>query len=449
MVAKQDTNTSPMTFSSVHLADRSQIIDGLSRISVSSSGDWLKSTNRFSKSSEIRKIRKKTPLLPEKHDEFCEYLAASAFIHCGDGWSYLGRALDALLRGDLHAAVHLTYYAELRGALSLMSSEGVYVGDFYTCVLDGPLSNILVSGLGTHQSIWKCLDSWHSSAKSKDLISKVLRPGGSTLDSWATSVSGNLLTPFISSIFDQMKIDLKLFEADRANRNNASYSPSRIHTSDLPMEEIRRIVSNIWTCLEPDTKGSFPVLDSFLLRDTLAAHYSTTHKVETEDNNLTDDTDWDDWEKWLEGMLPAQIISTALHEDLLAMPTQTDRGSILSAAFEGFSVDEEPRQYVEGMLLRATVLLRLATGSCIQLLDEAGIDDESVFPWVESLSLSRGIWPADDLPEDRIDLWADNEIVLEELAKDKSGDLHTFVRNFSYYFPFIGQVERVVAWSFA
>lgn len=436
-------------YANVSSADRGQIVTGLARINLSPSGEWLHDTHKFSKYSEVRKLRENSPLTSDKQEEFTEYLAASSFIHCGDGWGYLGRALDALLRGDVHTAVHLTYYAELRAALALMASEGVYVGDYYTCVIDGPLSNIYVSKESTHKSIWKCLDEWHNSSKSKDLIGQVLRPGGNTLESWIDSISGNLLSPFVSTLFDEMKIDLVFFEKDRKNRNFASYTPTRLHVDDLPTDEIRNIISNVWLCLEPDSQGSFPVLDGFLLRDTLVAHFSATNKLVDSEGNLTEATDWSQWQSWLDGILPAQMISTSLHKELLAVSTQGSKDSILSAAFESSTLTGEPRMYVEGMLLRATVLLRLATGSCIQLLDESGLDDTSIFPWVESLSLSRGIWPVDDLPEDRIDLWADNEIVLEELAKDKSGDLNTFVKNFSYYFPFIGQVERVVAWSFA
>ena len=56
---------------------------------------------------------------------FREYVAASAPTHLIDGWSYLARAIDALLRGDAPAAVHLGYYAELRAAMSLLAGGGI------------------------------------------------------------------------------------------------------------------------------------------------------------------------------------------------------------------------------------------------------------------------------------------------------------------------------------
>jgi len=53
------------------------------------------------------------------------YVAVSAPLHCADGWSFLGRAVAAILLGDATAARHLGYYAELRAAMSLMAAHGV------------------------------------------------------------------------------------------------------------------------------------------------------------------------------------------------------------------------------------------------------------------------------------------------------------------------------------
>jgi len=57
--------------------------------------------------------------------QLSEYIAASCLLHCSDGWSYLGRAISALLRGDPHRARHLAYYAELRAATALLAKVGV------------------------------------------------------------------------------------------------------------------------------------------------------------------------------------------------------------------------------------------------------------------------------------------------------------------------------------
>jgi hypothetical protein len=67
-----------------------------------------------------------------------QYIAASSILHCADGWSYLGRAINCLLKGDPHRVVHLAYYAELRAALSLLASEAIGVFSRNNFVIDAP-----------------------------------------------------------------------------------------------------------------------------------------------------------------------------------------------------------------------------------------------------------------------------------------------------------------------
>lgn len=61
------------------------------------------------------------------HAALIDYISASAPAHLIDGWSYLSRATDAILRGDLNSAIHFAYYAELRAAMSLLACEGIGV----------------------------------------------------------------------------------------------------------------------------------------------------------------------------------------------------------------------------------------------------------------------------------------------------------------------------------
>ena len=45
-------------------------------------------------------------------DALIRYIAASVLPHTLDGWGFLGRALNAQLRGDFVSCRHLAYYAE-------------------------------------------------------------------------------------------------------------------------------------------------------------------------------------------------------------------------------------------------------------------------------------------------------------------------------------------------
>jgi hypothetical protein len=96
--------------------------------------------------------------------DFAECVAASALVHCGDGWGYLGRAADAILKGDLHASVHLIYYSELRASMALLATQGIYIGSGRHFALDGAGGAALLSAEGTHAAAWKIFDVWRQSS---------------------------------------------------------------------------------------------------------------------------------------------------------------------------------------------------------------------------------------------------------------------------------------------
>lgn len=439
----------PSYFSNVDKADRNNLVSALAGITVSVDGDWLDSSNVYAAGAG-RRLRNDDMTVPASSiSDFTEYLAAGVFVHCGDAWSYLGRALDALLRGDLHAAVHMTYYAELRGAMSLLWAEGIYVGDYYSCALDSNGDTVFISELGTHQAIWKCLDAWSGLTRSQSMIGMLIRPGGVALEEWLSSLPGGSGSPFVSNLLARMKFDLESFSDDRIRRNAASYNPSRIKPEDLDAAVIKRIIRNIWSALEPDAKGTFPVLDRLLLRDVLISDYGSKHKFLDADGEPTDDTDWSRWASWLRNAVPTQIYGTSLYEELLSASSESDSHSFLAAAYREQSTSQGPRAYVEGMLLRTTVLLRLATGASLALLKDSGLDDADIVPWAESLSEVRGLWPMNEGPDDKLDLWADTEVALEALGDDDSVDVHGLLAKVAQHIPTLGQAERVVAWNFA
>lgn len=263
------------------------------------------------------------------------------------------------------------------------------------------------------------------------------------------NLPGGSANPFVSDLLARMKFDLQSFSDDRVRRNAASYNPSRIKPEDLDPALIRKIVRNIWSALEPDAKGTFPVLDRLLLRDVLVSDYGSKHKIVDADGEPTEDTDWSRWASWLGSALPPQMLGTALHEELLSASTESNSQSFLAAAYQQQSTGQGPRAYVEGMLLRTTVLLRLATGAALALLKDSGLDDSDILPWVESLSEVRGLWSMNDEPEDKLDLWADTEVALEALGEDVSVDVYGLLGSVGQHIPTLGQAERVVAWNFA
>ena len=86
---------------------------------------WLGNNNRYLVNVTKLLFEDTQPGRAIKHRHLAQYIAASAPLHCADGWSLLGRSIDCHSRGDTDAARHFAYYAELRAAMSLLAVEGV------------------------------------------------------------------------------------------------------------------------------------------------------------------------------------------------------------------------------------------------------------------------------------------------------------------------------------
>jgi len=121
---------------------------------------------------------------PINHRHLSEYIAASAPLHCMDGWSFLGRALGCHAQGDADAARHLGYYAELRGAMSLLAAEGIGIFSSRHFVLESPQRCRELGLRGTHRVAWLALEHWSGLKRSADLLATVIEPGGIPLVDW-------------------------------------------------------------------------------------------------------------------------------------------------------------------------------------------------------------------------------------------------------------------------
>src|ERR1700722_10404856 len=71
---------------------------------------WIGIGNRY-RTNIIDKIFADTrPGRILNHFQLTQYIAASAPLHCADGWSLLGRAIDCHARRDHESARHFAYY---------------------------------------------------------------------------------------------------------------------------------------------------------------------------------------------------------------------------------------------------------------------------------------------------------------------------------------------------
>ena len=191
---------------------------------------WLGLSNRYA-SETIQHITE--DLRPGKalnQSHLSELIAASCLLHCSDGWSYLGRAISAILRGDPHRARHLAYYAELRAATALLASEGVGVfrNDHFAITAPNKATELRTKA-GTHNFAWDCLEFWSDQRSSATLFSHIIRPYGISLENWCAPLGGSaVLSESARNWFKQWGMDLKMFIDDHRARNISTYQPDGI-----------------------------------------------------------------------------------------------------------------------------------------------------------------------------------------------------------------------------
>ncbi len=421
----------------IQSADRSSVADALSAILPLSSERWYPRGNGYVPDAGDR-IKADSGTIPKgRRPFFRRYVAGSVFVHCGDAWSFMGRSIDSLLRGDLGGAVHLMYYAELRAAVSLLASEGIFIGDKSHFVINQAGIHSFGGKSGTHAVAWQALQAWTDGNRSQQLLGQVVRPGGEPFANWVSALTAQAARAKIDDLFKLMSFDLREFDQDHNRRNAVSYSPSRLLPLDMDAMEIRQIAVDVWQTLEPGSGGSFPVLDDLLLPELLHSIYSAAGEGSVS------------WPDWVERIAPASQSGTALLTSLAAAGTGVSASGLVGAMYVSRVAEMDPTRYFRPMMARTMLLLRIATGSAIQLVRESGRSAVSLQPWTESLALSRGLWSAEAPVEDVRDLWADVELALEEAENAGARSLHELLSGLPTASRILGQAERVPVWSFA
>ena len=121
---------------------------------------------------------------------------------------------------------------------------------------------------------------------------------------------------------------------------------------------------------------------------------------------------------------------------------------LLESAFNFDRGSNSPVDFIDGMMVRAVLLLRFATGSCLDLRDAAGKNVGQLVPWIDSLSLARGVWQTGKRPIDTFDLWENLVELRNDLESITSPDRHEALMLIGEGLIPLGQMERVMAWNF-
>lgn len=347
---------------------------------------------------------------------FAEWVAASGPIHCLEGWSYLGRSFAALLSGDVDGARHLAYYAELRGAVSLLATCGISVlhNGHYAVYADGTIHQI--SKHGTHNAVWLYLNHWSQISSATRTVGQIVRPLGIALSDWLSHMpSGVSWRPVAGRWLRDLGMDIKTFYGDRAARNESSYRPMGLRRRNRPRIRdafsIVDFVINTWRALEP-AAAPFASVDVQFLRISLERAFARANRGQTATSNPAG------FLTFVQAILAARSISDLQATELrrvLVGDTEPNATSTLRFA-EGSSAPSDPACHFN-VLSRAALMLRMATGASTRMLKSAGIEPPQYSFWWSRVGLNAGLWPVAPVSEDVTEYWIEIEESLELLEE--------------------------------
>ena len=410
---------------------------------------WVGTGNRYRTNTTERIHADTRPGRGLNHFQLTQYIAASAPLHCADGWSLLGRAIDCHARRDHDSARHFAYYAELRAAVSLLAAEGVAIFRSDHFVVKKPKQCGKFGGGGTHAITWKALEYWAELKRSADLIGSSIRVNGITLEEWLENfpVHGSLRAVG-KKWLRTWGLDLRLLSGDQDIRNEASYRPTKLtERLMLDAEDSADFICAVWSLCEPSAHAPFSNLDRHLLRLALEETFYSVRGTTAAANAPQFRSD-------VTGMLSQILSDPATRHKWLSFLIRTSEPHdpvILSEARKTDQIDA-PRQHLQ-MISRAALLLRVASAANSRLMQEAHVSGADVKFWWSAMGEERGLWMKGKQPTNLTDLWADVEAAVKNIAEWKAKTA-TADRGFvqwrqehSYDISVLGGCERIALWG--
>lgn len=399
-----------------------------------SEGHWVGINNIYTKSSGANIFKKRRDgSSPIKQRQVRDYVAASIFNHCGDGWSLLGRALALHIKGDANSSVHLAYYAELRAAMSLLAVEGIGVFNGRHVVVSNtganltPETGVLLKGLkisekekreirglgSTHKFVWMALEHWADRKLSAGKLSMIITPGSVSLADWFSAFDVDSSLGIVGS--DWLKkwgIDIKYFGDDQNLRNHSSYRPTRMlpkRTTSAP--DALSFLCELWRMCEPTPSSRFDEIDKHLLRISLSKAYKGVHGVDPKlSSNINK------YKTWVENKIPTLGLDLSIQNQwvrFLTWQIQPDDSRIIHEAGQFSSVDD-PNHHLQ-VLARAILLLRIATGISGALLRNVGFTRSDLDSWWQPYAVDHGLIDGGIDALDFLDLWDEVNVALQDV----------------------------------
>jgi len=341
------------------------------------------------------------------------------------------------MASDPDVARHLGYYAQLRAAMSVLAGDGIGVFQNKHVIVTEEQKCVFLSSRNTHAFAWEALRARACSPSGVDLLFRVIRPGGILLRDWLDHFAAGY--NFIAAeCLQQWGLDLSRFRIDRDARNLASYRPTAF-TSPGPRRigDTLNSIIRFWEIFEPGQAGGFPVLDRHLLRRSLS--------LVTDRDGLHARMSYAGRLEMMLNALDPKELSTDQWTDFLNYDNLQEIPPILQDA--NARDDSCHVGHSKHVLARAALLLRVATGSTVDLLNEAGLTiKKDLSFWWTSPAVKRRLWSNNDAPTSFVDLWQDIEDAMD-LDNRSPLDSYTLWSNHSREAAILATTERAFLWG--
>lgn len=358
-------------------------------------------------------------------EDLIEILAIRGPLHALDGWSYLGRALNALISGDSHAAKHLAYYGELRGALSLLASSGIGIFNSQNVCIDENNDILSMSGRGTHDMCWPTIVEWAQRTGSVDrLISPVLLAGSSMLGAFREFFPGET-SSVAAYLMEEWGFDLQQGADDQAERNWSSYQPTALLPQQTSPTDDTVFLRMFWESLRPGAVG----LERHLFRILLEAEARSNGEVAPDFSIRYPRLD-----VGLQAVIPLAFLTREEEEH--------DHPLLCHAA------KRNSPAHPYSMLCRAALLLKFATGMAEANLQAAGIRPSQHFEaWWRGFGIEHGLWSPQTEPALPEELWGDIDVALEDIEAAPTEHRHGWTLALGGSAFRVCEAERAALWG--
>jgi hypothetical protein len=376
-------------------------------------------------------------------------IAASGPNHCIDGWGFLARAASSLVAGDGHAARHFAYYAQLRGALSILAASGIGIFNGLNITVDS--SGVIYKledtnenrgGTGTHGIVWPALDVWARKDKNAEqFLSAITVRGVSILDCirsiWPSKQASAIVAPLVRN----WALDLTIGTAHHVQRNISSYAPHQLNQISGSFQEEMSFLAQCWELLRPSTALGFDQLDVHFLRQTLQMIHEEDNSQLPEDDrtNLSESPisiRYDELDPAVKQSVPLQFLTSV---------RSVDEPNL-------FALAKNDGSTATSMMSRAILLLRASAGFTNLTLKAAGlsVDGSDLRPWLDPLALGRGFAAGGSPPELMANLWDEVGFAIEDFQEivttGGAGPAELYASD-ANGIPVVSQFERAGLWS--